>query len=450
MKPHDDIVADLARQIRARPDGLPLSLKRERGRSNVTRHPTYKEKSHLLDVSGLNRVLSIGDDLAICEPLVTMEQLVDATLPHGLIPQVVPEFKEITVGGAINGAALESSSFRYGLFSDTCAWIDVLLGNGESLRVSPEQHADLFFGMVGAYGTLAIVTRVAVRLIPAKLAVKLTTRRFSNKQAFLESLKPSENPFLEGLAFGPNDYATITATFSEATPKKQRWYSPWYIQRIPKTMHIKDYLFRLDQGAFWMGRFVLHPLLFLSYLIKFALNPNIDLFKKAGRSYPGALFRTLFGTRMTTKKLYKGLHAMPSNLVESSFVIQDWFMPQDQAASFLDHLEENHAIYPLWFCPSKKQAGEQIFSPGYLSESYCINFGTYGISLMDDGRLATRDLEARVQALGGRKALYSHSYYDEETFWSIYDRAAYEHLRAKYHADGALIPLTDKVLTRGH
>jgi delta24-sterol reductase len=37
---------------------------------------------------------------------VTMEALVDALLPHGLIPLVVPEFKGITVGGAINGAAI--------------------------------------------------------------------------------------------------------------------------------------------------------------------------------------------------------------------------------------------------------------------------------------------------------------------------------------------------------
>ena len=42
---------------------------------------------------------------------VTMEQLVQSTLPHGVIPAVVPELKAITVAGAIVGAALESSSF---------------------------------------------------------------------------------------------------------------------------------------------------------------------------------------------------------------------------------------------------------------------------------------------------------------------------------------------------
>jgi hypothetical protein len=63
--------------------------------------------------------------VALVEPRVTMEQLVDTLLPFGLVPPVVPEFKHITVGGSIAGVAGESSSYKYGFFHDTCVSYEV-------------------------------------------------------------------------------------------------------------------------------------------------------------------------------------------------------------------------------------------------------------------------------------------------------------------------------------
>ena len=46
--------------------------------------------------------------------MTTYEQLVDATLPHRLMPLVVPQLKTITLGGAVTGLGIESTSFRNG------------------------------------------------------------------------------------------------------------------------------------------------------------------------------------------------------------------------------------------------------------------------------------------------------------------------------------------------
>jgi FAD/FMN-containing dehydrogenase len=47
-----------------------------------------------------------------------------------------------------------------------------------------------------------------------------------------------------------------------------------------------------------------------------------------------------------------------------------------------------------------------------------------------------RLLEREVTRLGGRKGLYSHSFYSPEEFWDLYDRSAYETLKAKYDPEG--------------
>ena len=67
-----------------------------------------------IDVSMLNRVLDIdvAGKRCVAEPGVTFAELVKATLPHGLIPTVVPELEGITVGGAVAGCSVEAMSIQ--------------------------------------------------------------------------------------------------------------------------------------------------------------------------------------------------------------------------------------------------------------------------------------------------------------------------------------------------
>ena len=55
-----------------------------------------------LDVSGLSRVLEVDPEAMTAEVqgMCTYEDLVAATLPHGLVPYVVPQLRTITLGYA--------------------------------------------------------------------------------------------------------------------------------------------------------------------------------------------------------------------------------------------------------------------------------------------------------------------------------------------------------------
>ncbi len=57
--------------------------------------------------------------------MCTYEDLVDATLPHGLIPLVVPQLRTITLGGAVTGLGIESTSFRSGLPHESVLEMDI-------------------------------------------------------------------------------------------------------------------------------------------------------------------------------------------------------------------------------------------------------------------------------------------------------------------------------------
>ena len=74
-----------------------------------------------LDVRDFTGVLAVSPEegWVEVEGMTTYATLVDATLPHGVMPAVVPQLKSITIGGAVSGIGIESSSFKYGLPHET-------------------------------------------------------------------------------------------------------------------------------------------------------------------------------------------------------------------------------------------------------------------------------------------------------------------------------------------
>jgi FAD/FMN-containing dehydrogenase len=55
-----------------------------------------------------------------------------------------------------------------------------------------------------------------------------------------------------------------------------------------------------------------------------------------------------------------------------------------------------------------------------------------------------RLIEAKVSELSGHKSLYSDPYYDEDEFWRLYNRPAYERLKKRYDPAGRLPGLYEK------
>src|SRR4051812_48520529 len=92
-------------------------------------------KTRPVDVSTLRNILEIDVAARRCvaEPGVTFAELARATLPHGLLPTVVPELEGITLGGAVAGCSVESMSYRHGGFHDSCREYEVVSGAGEIL-----------------------------------------------------------------------------------------------------------------------------------------------------------------------------------------------------------------------------------------------------------------------------------------------------------------------------
>ncbi len=124
-----------------------------------------------LDVSGLASVISIDPEARTADVggMCTYEDFVAATLPFGLAPTVVPQLRTITLGGAVTGMGIESTSFRAGLPHEVVRSMDVLTGAGDVVTATPDgPNSDLYFGFPNSYGTLGYSTRLTVDLEPVE------------------------------------------------------------------------------------------------------------------------------------------------------------------------------------------------------------------------------------------------------------------------------------------
>src|SRR3954468_12735835 len=161
-----------------------------------------------LDVRNFKDVIQVNKDFVECEGMIPYEALVEACLPHGVMPAVVPQLKTITLGGALAGVGIESSSHRHGLVHDGALEIEVLLGDGRIVTATRDnEHAELFFAFPNSYGTLGYALRVKARTIPVKPYVHLEHLPFSDSRIFFERLeellKASAADFIDGVVFEP-------------------------------------------------------------------------------------------------------------------------------------------------------------------------------------------------------------------------------------------------------
>ncbi len=137
----------------------------------------------VLSLERLNRILEIDEDnlLAIVEPHVITGDLQDAVEAVGLFyPPDPASLRKSVIGGNVAECAGGPRAFKYGVTKQYVLGLEAVLPTGEIIRtggkvVKNVVGYDLTQLLVGSEGTLAIITKVILRLIP-KPPVQITMR----------------------------------------------------------------------------------------------------------------------------------------------------------------------------------------------------------------------------------------------------------------------------------
>ncbi len=441
MSPHEKRVATLQQQI-AHADRATVRLRKPT--SNLFRDRAKIDR-HRLDVSAFHNVLQVADGWVDAEGMVTYEALVDATLPHGVMPAVVPQLKSITLGGAVAGVGIEATSFRHGLVHASVTELEVLLPDGSVVTcTATNEHRDLFRGFPNSYGTLGYALRVRARTIPVKPFVKIVRERFLEPQAFFAAIERAclnDADFVDGVIFRAAEMFVNTARFTDSAPATSDYtYEHIFYRSIREKpvdyMTVRDYLWRWDTDWFWCSKNVFAE---VPWIRKLYGRKHLN-----SRTYTRIMrWNAQLGLTRAIERM-RGLH--------SESIIQDIDVPIAAATAYLEfHLREID-IRPIWICPIGVPAAAPDFDlyPMDRSKLY-VNFGFWDVKRtktpFPPGHF-NRLIEQRFIQLGGIKSLYSDSYFTPDEFAAAYGGDAFQQLKQKYDPDGRFGNLYEKCVLR--
>ncbi|MFM9133967.1 MAG: FAD-binding oxidoreductase [bacterium] len=454
---YDARVDRLRRELAARPPGAPIRLAKQTSNLFRQRVPSMTPG---LDVSGFDGVLEVDPLSRTAEVLgmTTYEHLVDATLPYDLMPLCVPQLKTITLGGAVTGLGIESTSFRWGTPHESVIEMDILTGDGRVITVSgrpDDPHRDLFYGFPNSYGTLGYVLRLKIQLEPVKPYVRLRHVRFSTARAMSDAIAQITEAhewdgtpvdFLDGTVFSATEqYLTLGHMVSDRgalTPSDYTGMGIYY-RSIPRKredlLTIHDYIWRWDTDWFWCSR---------------AFGVQKPLVR---RLWPDSRKRSDFYWKLIAWDRRTGFSSRAARLRRKPAreeVVQDIEVPVDRLPDFLDFFHREVGIEPVWVCPMRQRDPSARWPLYEFDPSVTyVNVGFWSTVPLPDGvhpeeGRINRLIEATVTELDGRKSLYSSAYYDEEEFWGIYGGEEYRRLKGVYDPDSRLLDLYDKVVRR--
>ena len=291
--------------------------------------------------------------------------------------------------------------------TDACLEYEVVTADGDVLRCTPEGDRALVFQMMnGTFGTLGFVSKLKFRLVSARPFVHVTYETHGSwRDASAAIERHAADPdldFMDGILHAPDKHVLSLGRFVDDAPYTNRydWMKVYYqstATRPDDYLATKDYFFRYDHGV-----------------------TNVHPKSAAGRLVFG---KVLDSSRLLwlASKLHRFL---PDDRPP---VTLDVFVPISKAGAFLDWYEREMKHFPLWCVPYRRVRDYAWLAPDFyagLRDELFVDLAIYGME-QPAGRNCYKEIEDELLQVNGIKTLISHNYYDEETFWRIWNRPNY-------------------------
>lgn len=420
---HAEKIKTIAAQIKTRADAKkPFVFTKKSVSHTVPDSCNQKTCGKEIFIGDLTDILEINETDKTCtaEAGVTFCDLMEKTLPLGLMPYVVPELKTITIGGAVSGCSIEAMSYKYGGFHDNCLEYEYIDAAGQIHACSPKKDADIFEMLHGSYGTIGVLTKLKFKLHPAKPFVKMSYPKFSDFGSFWNFLQErcrwGDYFFVDAIIHNKNSFVVCLGEMTDTTPYFSRydWLNIYYKSTLNKTedyLRAQDYFFRYDAECHWLSRTV--PLLEWKW-VRF-------------------LFGKLFLGSTNLIKWSKRLSGI-LKMKKRPDVVVDVFVPSKKFPEFYRWYENDFNFYPLWVVPYRMPRVYPWINPAHAAknnETFYIDCAVYGKPNNDEKIDYSELMENKVFELNGIKTLISRNHYSQQRFEEIYNLPAYTAVKQK-------------------
>jgi FAD/FMN-containing dehydrogenase len=198
--------------------------------------PDASGSALILSLRRMNRIrsLSAADNLAVAEAGVILADLHSAALEAGRrFPLTLGARGSATIGGLTSTNAGGTQVLRFGTMRSLVAGVEAVLPDGsvhDGLAALKKDNRgyDLNQLLIGAEGTLAIITAASLRLVPAIAARAVAWVGLASPQAALDLLRRIERPAIESFEIVPGDSLALVLAHIPGTRDplsgRHRWH----------------------------------------------------------------------------------------------------------------------------------------------------------------------------------------------------------------------------------
>jgi glycolate oxidase len=180
----------------------------------------------VLCLTRMNRIININKDtlVAEAEPGVIMQDFNQALAKEGLFYPPDPQSAQgCTLGGTVAENASGPYGLKYGVTKQYILGLEVVLASGEIARlggvtIKNRMGYELATLFTGSEGTLGVVTRITVRLVPLPQAQKTMLAVFNNTETAGEAV------------------SRIIA--ARIIPAKIEFVDNWFLRRMEELTHL--------------------------------------------------------------------------------------------------------------------------------------------------------------------------------------------------------------------
>ncbi|HMI94300.1 MAG TPA: FAD-binding protein, partial [Polyangiales bacterium] len=169
---------DVVRIVRfARRNQLPIAA---RGHGHQPFGQAQVQDGIVIDMRSLATVHAASEDRIEVDAGADWRAVLAVAVRNGRTPAVLPAYLGLTVGGTLSIGGLGIATLRHGAQVDGVQQLQVVTGEGDVVRCSEREHADLFQAVLAGQGQCAIIARAQLRSTAAKPMIREYALRYAD------------------------------------------------------------------------------------------------------------------------------------------------------------------------------------------------------------------------------------------------------------------------------
>ena len=269
-----------------------------------------------IDMREMNRIISVDRDkkLVTVQSGATWQDVQNAIDPANLSVKIMQSYHNFTVGGSLS----VNCHGRYvgnGPLISSVRNFKIVLADGRIVTASPTENSDLFYGAIGGYGGLGVITEATLELADnTKIKRDSKTMPISEyRQYFFDQVRNSRDAIFHNADIYPPAYETVHSvtwnktddplTISDRTKPVQKNYEA---QRF-----FYDWMSDWP-GGLWVRQHVVEPYLYEKDEVEW-------------RNYEAS---------------YDVKELEPASRKESTYVLEEYFIPVEHFDEFVPKMRE--------------------------------------------------------------------------------------------------------------